>query len=112
MSRPLTCLIAALVAVGGIVLMLVSTSTEEPSVPIYEYRCQACNHQFEAIVLKARTVACPACASETLERLLSVPALKSESTHGQAMKAAKSRDQKQASEKNRAQREYEIHHND
>jgi putative FmdB family regulatory protein len=85
---------------------------KEPSVPIYDYRCQACGHQFEAIVLKPRAVTCPACASENLERLLSVPAVKSESTHAQAMKAAKARDTRQASEKNRAQREYELKHND
>ena len=80
--------------------------------PIYDYSCQSCGHQFEALVLKPRTVACPACASTTLERLLSVPAVKSDSTHAQAMKAAKARDKKQASEKNRVQREYELNHND
>jgi putative FmdB family regulatory protein len=80
--------------------------------PIYEYRCQSCGHEFEALVLKPRAVACPACKSETLERLLSAPAVKSDSTHAQAMKAAKARDKAQASEKNRAQREYELHHND
>jgi putative FmdB family regulatory protein len=82
-------------------------------VPIYEYRCRDCGHEFEQLVLKgAAPTACPACGSETLERLMSVPAVKSESTHAQAMKAAKARDKKQASEKNRAQREYELHHND
>ena len=47
-----------------------------------------------------------------LERLLSIPAVKSDSTHALALKAAKKRDSKQASEINRAQREYELHHND
>jgi hypothetical protein len=56
--------------------------------------------------------ACPSCKAETLERMISVPAVKSESTHALAMKAAKKRDTKQASEMNRAQREYELHHND
>jgi putative FmdB family regulatory protein len=80
--------------------------------PIFEYRCQACGHQFEMLVLKGTVPACPSCEAKTLERLLSVPAVKSESTHALAMKAAKSRDKKQASELNRAQREYELHHND
>jgi hypothetical protein len=44
--------------------------------------------------------------------MISVPAVKSESTHALALKAAKKRDKKQASEINRAQREYELHHND
>jgi hypothetical protein len=47
-----------------------------------------------------------------LEKLVSMPALKSESTHALALKAAKTRDSKQASENARAQREYELHHND
>jgi putative FmdB family regulatory protein len=80
--------------------------------PIFEYRCQACGHEFEAVVLKPRVVTCPKCAAETLERLLSVPAVKSDATHAQAMRAAKARDKAQATEKNRAQREYELKHND
>ena len=80
--------------------------------PIYEYVCRGCGHAFELLVLKGTTPACPACAGADLDRQLSVPALKSESTHGLAMRAAKKRDTKQASEQNRAQREYEIHHND
>jgi putative FmdB family regulatory protein len=80
--------------------------------PIFEYRCQGCGHEFETLVLKGSTPACPQCQSEALERLLSVPAVKSDTTHALAMKAAKKRDMKQADEKNRAQREYELHHND
>ena len=80
--------------------------------PIFEYRCQGCGHEFETLVLKGTVPACPQCHAETLERLLSVPSVKSESTHALAMKAAKKRDAKQASEINRAQREYELHHND
>lgn len=80
--------------------------------PIFEYRCQGCGHQFELLVLKGTVPACPACAADTLERMVSVPAVKSESTHALALKAAKKRDTKQASEMNRAQREYELHHND
>ena len=80
--------------------------------PIYEYKCGACGHQFELLVRETTTPACPACGAVELERLLSVPAIKSETTHAQAMAAAKARDKKQATEKNRAQRDYELHHND
>ena len=80
--------------------------------PIYEYRCQDCRHEFELLVLKHTIPACPTCQSAALERMVSLPAVKSESTHALAMKAAKKRDVKQASENNRAQREYELHHND
>ena len=80
--------------------------------PIFEYHCNGCEHEFELLVLKGTALACPKCGSQELERLLSIPALKSETTHALALKAAKKRDSKQASELNRAQREYELHHND
>lgn len=80
--------------------------------PIFEYRCEACGHEFETLVLKGSEPACPQCQSQSLERQLSIPAVKSETTHALALKAAKRRDAKQADEKNRAQREYELHHND
>lgn len=80
--------------------------------PIFEYRCQGCGQEFETLVRTGTVPACPACKSETLERMISVPAVKSDSTHALALKAAKKRDTKQASDMNRAQREYELHHND
>jgi putative FmdB family regulatory protein len=80
--------------------------------PIFEYRCESCGRQFETLVLKGTVPACPECKSEALEKLLSIPAVKSDNTHALALKAAKKRDTKQASEMNRAQREYELHHND
>lgn len=80
--------------------------------PIYEYSCRACGHEFETLVRSATTPACPKCESADLERLLSLPAIKSESTHGLALKAAKKRDAKQAGVNARTQREYELSHND
>ncbi len=81
--------------------------------PIFEYQCKGCGKEFEALVLPTTDApACPACKSTELEKLISRPAIKSESTHGLAMKAAKKRDQEQGAENARAQREYELHHND
>lgn len=81
--------------------------------PIFEYACKSCGKEFEALVLPTTgTPACPACKGTELEKLISTPAIKSDSTHALAMKAAKKRDQKQGSEKAREQREYELHHND
>lgn len=81
--------------------------------PIFEYACKSCGKEFEALVRpNTDAPACPACKSTELEKLISTPAIKSESTHGLALKAAKKRDQKQGSENARAQREYELHHND
>jgi putative FmdB family regulatory protein len=39
--------------------------------PLYEYACNACAHQFELLVRGAERRACPRCASEDLERRLS-----------------------------------------
>jgi putative FmdB family regulatory protein len=81
--------------------------------PIFEYSCRACGHAFEALVRPGvGAPACPKCQSEELEKLLSIPAIKSDTTHDLAMRAAKRRDAKAADEKAREQREYELHHND
>jgi putative FmdB family regulatory protein len=41
--------------------------------PIYEYRCSACGHELEALqkLSDAPLVACPACAKDTLVKLIS-----------------------------------------
>jgi hypothetical protein len=57
-------------------------------------------------------VTCPKCKSEDLDRLLSMPAVRSETTTALAMKAAKRRDNRQAFEQDKAQREYEAAHDD
>jgi len=40
--------------------------------PLYEYQCQSCSHQFELLVRGSETPACPTCHSTSLERRLSV----------------------------------------
>ena len=40
--------------------------------PIYEYRCRGCDKTFETLVRSTgESVACPACSSPQVERLLS-----------------------------------------
>lgn len=80
--------------------------------PIFEYSCNACHHDFETLVRTGDTPACPKCASTELTKQLSLPAIQSESTHGLAMRAAKKRDSKQADINARTQREYELAHDD
>ncbi|HYE88696.1 MAG TPA: FmdB family zinc ribbon protein [Vicinamibacterales bacterium] len=81
--------------------------------PIFEYQCKGCNTEFEALVLPTTDApSCPACKGTELEKLISRPAIKSETTHGLAMRAAKKRDKIAGAEKAREQREYELHHND
>jgi putative FmdB family regulatory protein len=45
-----------------------------PTMPLYEYACQSCEHTFEALIFGAEKVECPECEGSKVERLLSVPA--------------------------------------
>jgi len=40
-------------------------------VPLFEYQCKKCGHEFEALVVGARTPVCPKCKSEELEKRVS-----------------------------------------
>lgn len=80
--------------------------------PIFEYECKGCRHQFEALVRKSDVPACPSCQGTDLKRLLSTPALKTESTKAQSLKAAKKRDKAQGTERTIEQLKYERSHND
>jgi putative FmdB family regulatory protein len=43
--------------------------------PIYEYRCRSCEHEFEVLVRSSHDEpSCPRCEHRTLEKQLSVPA--------------------------------------
>lgn len=39
--------------------------------PIFEYVCRDCDHQFEAIVLGSKAAKCPKCESKKLDQQLS-----------------------------------------
>lgn len=46
--------------------------------PIYEYRCESCEHDFEELVFSTTaSVPCPSCGSEDVARKLSVFAFRS-----------------------------------
>ena len=80
--------------------------------PIFEYKCRGCGNEFELLVRKSDTPACPSCKGTELERLLSLPALKTETTRGNALKAARKRDKAQGTERTQEQLKYERSHND
>lgn len=80
--------------------------------PIFEFICTSCGHRFEALVRGSLVPACDACGSEQLEKQMSLPRVKSESTHSQAMAAAKKRDKAQGVERVQEQLRYERSHND
>jgi len=39
--------------------------------PLFEYHCPKCNHQFELLVMGSTAPACPECNSKKLEKMLS-----------------------------------------
>jgi putative FmdB family regulatory protein len=82
--------------------------------PIYEYVCEACGHEFEKLVRGSggKTPTCPSCDARDVERVFSLPNVKSETTKAQAMRAAKRRDQAQGTERIQAQIAYEKSHDD
>ena len=55
-------------------------------------------------------VACPECGSAKIEKMLSLPTVKSEGTRDLAMRAAKKRDKAQGTERMHAQLQYEQSH--
>jgi len=57
--------------------------------PIYEYECRGCGHQFELLVLKTTVAACPECQSQDLEQLLSGFAVSSDAITRANVKAAR-----------------------
>jgi len=49
--------------------------------PIYEYQCSKCGHQFEYLVLPTSPAPeCPSCHHKDLQKLISLCAVSSEST--------------------------------
>ena len=80
--------------------------------PIYEFTCKGCDHQFETLVRSGDTPACASCGSTDLERLFSLPAVNSEGTRARALGAAKRRDSALAKDKAHEQLKYERSHDD
>lgn len=80
--------------------------------PIFEYVCRDCQKQFETLVLGSTVPACPDCDSQELDRQISRPAIKSDTTHALAMKAAKRRDNRQGTDRMHERIEYEASHDD
>jgi putative FmdB family regulatory protein len=42
--------------------------------PLYDFRCSACNHVFEELVRHGEVPSCPQCGSSSAEKQLSAPA--------------------------------------
>lgn len=80
--------------------------------PLYDYTCSSCGHAFEALVRGQEKPACPSCKGTELERRFPMPAVKTESTKANALKAAKQRDKALGTDRVHEQIKYERSHND
>ena len=79
--------------------------------PIYEYRCRACDHEFETLVLpKSGPSACPSCRSGEVERLISMFAVSSDGTRDMNLKSARKAAAKTRRDKQVAEHEAIHHH--
>ena len=78
--------------------------------PRFDYKCKTSAHTFEPLVLKGKDSVCATCGSDDLERLVSLPAVRSSSTTELSARGAKKCDQSQAAERTHAQAQYEQSH--
>ena len=76
--------------------------------PIYEYECGECGHQFEALILPKTTgTACPECNGTKLDRLVSSFAVDSEGTRKANLEAGRRQYAPMRKEKKMEQIKYE-----
>ena len=54
---------------------LLAVGHTRPRMPLNEYACDACAHQFEELVFGSRTVSCPRCGTANVKRLMSTIAI-------------------------------------
>jgi putative FmdB family regulatory protein len=85
--------------------------------PIYEYKCVSCGHQFERLVRRSSTpvaadgaAGCPACGRLELEQVLSLFAVSSESTREQHRSQGRKQAQGSLKEQRVAEMETIVHH--
>ena len=80
--------------------------------PLWEFSCGGCGEEFELLLLgrSGEREECPRCGGTKLERLLSVPGVKSDGTRDLAMRAARKRDAHQARDRINERRRYEESH--
>jgi putative FmdB family regulatory protein len=75
--------------------------------PIFDFKCRTCGHEFEELVRHDVSPACPSCGGAALDRLVSRPAVSTESTRQRSFSAARRRANAVQREKSHAQAEYE-----
>lgn len=81
--------------------------------PLFEFRCPACDSQFELLVRGSTPPVCPSCGGTALERLISSFAVSSEGTtfRNRQTLGARQRVKSQAAQKEREHYRHD-HHDD
>ena len=59
--------------------------------PLYDFQCRGCGHEFEALVRGREILECPSCHGHNLERLLSTFAVSTAERTQAAVKASRAR---------------------
>ena len=80
--------------------------------PIFDYRCRSCGHEFEAIVRVSQPATCPSCQGTDLEQLISLFSVSSASTRQTALKKAREQQQNVKKEQAIAHQEAVHKHDD
>jgi putative FmdB family regulatory protein len=78
--------------------------------PIYEYECKACGHEFEQLVRTGDVPSCPSCKGQELTRLLSLSSVSSQNPRQLNYNRARQRAKLVQRDKDVAQAEYEKKH--
>lgn len=76
--------------------------------PIFEYKCQKCSHEFEKLVRNSETPVCPKCQAAEVEKLLSLGAgISTQKSRAKTTAIARKKGKAIKKEQDHAQREYE-----
>jgi putative FmdB family regulatory protein len=79
--------------------------------PLYEYQCRSCSHEFEVLVRPGDPApTCTSCGGGELDKLLSHTAVSTEHTRSTNFTKARARAKKANKDKEIAQFEYEEKH--
>jgi len=78
--------------------------------PLYDFHCRSCSHEFEALVRTGDAPRCPQCSGSDLERLLSTFALNTDERHRAAVRDSRKRQIRANRDKLVAEEEYRQKH--
>jgi putative FmdB family regulatory protein len=78
--------------------------------PLYDFHCRTCGHEFETLVRTGDSPSCPECRGSDLERLLSTFALSTDERRQAAVRDSRKRQIRANRDKVIAEEEYRAKH--